>query len=644
MSANITRVFTLMWKASNKFKSVPCNYILSKNNRSFHACPVLCVKLYKERENVHAYGIMEHGGYAVKLDLDVRTPSESYIENNIIKMNEVNWSKEAPSKLLEVFRDIAFYCCKHNICISHTMFDSFIDNFTDSIQHLTDDELRDVFYLMNVVPSAESIRTRNFIEVWAALDDACLQRMRTDWRFDKMLEFVSLMYMLNLTRVSEFTYKCLQKMTNKAKHLTSSQLVQVLFYIGIVRRATIGFHFLEVELENRLSDFSVNELSIMSMGFFKSQTPIRSMSLVTAIVHRVIENKKDLHEISLAALLKVIRYSMKVATNDCIYKLLDALISEVPRLSTMCCVHIALLGTATLTFHEQCLHTVAQAVHNNISIARVKDLERLVFSFGTFNLIPKTKTPFYDTILDELRKPERDAEIKKYARSFANCITYMNFVNIHPQDLIDKILDEELLKDTYGNAVYTYGREILTLHNISCIYFKDINMNRLSDKTVRILAKKFTDYMPDENYKQHFNIVEKMILDILKTLQKSRGDEYVKGYHILPHYQRGDIILCEDENRVPIKIPDFGSNQKFGPITFPLDNNIWIPLVVVGRNGIIGNTGGCTGPFVAKVQELRAMGYHPALVNWRIWSKLITYEERLEYLNNLINEAIKYRI
>lgn len=521
----------------NKFNPHLLNTnVISINTRHFHVSSVINAKCYHDNENNHAYNLMILNGYGLKFNFDDFKSSND--NDDISEILEKKMYKESSSNLYNMFHVISSYCANKNVCISNPIFDDFIDSLTDNIQYLSDDEIKSIFYLLKKIPETESLRTRNFIEIWAALDDECHKRMK-DWSFDKMLSFMSLMYMLNLTRSSDFSHKCLQKLASKAKQLTTHQLVQTLFFVGILRKSPFDMHNLEVHLENNFTNFTLDELAIISMGFFKSQTPIRNVKLITDIVHMIIKNSHTIHEISLAALLKIIRYSMKLNIDNSIYRLLDTLQFQVNRFSVMCCVHIALLGTATLTFHQECLNQIANSVVNNISNARMKDLERLTFAFGTFNFIPQTTPPFFESVLNELRNPERSKEIDKYGRSFASCVAYMSFVGIYPLDLINRILDEKFLNQFYKKGIYTYGREILTVHNIVEIFFNDKDVNRLNSKTVSILAKKYTDYVPNEKYQKHFNISEQMMIDVIQNLKKSRGDDYVIADHIICHYQRG---------------------------------------------------------------------------------------------------------
>lgn len=512
-------------------------------NRNFHCNANLCVKMFMEHENNYAYSVMESKGYSIPISLK-KVESTTLTKDQFDMLIKKDWSKASPKESFEGFSMLAEYCAENNIQISNRMFDDFIDCLTDYIKLASDKELESVFFSLAKWPEPESIRTRNFIEVWAALDDECLNRLQK-WTFDQQFYFISLFFMLKAIKVSDFTNKCILKFASKAKQLTPGQLVQTYFYIGVQRKQPFDMHNLELHLENIFSEFSIDDLAIMSMGFFKSKTPIRSVVLVEKIADKIIECSKDIHEMSLAALFKIIRYSMKIPKTDIIYKFLDKIQHEVPRLSVMCNVHLALVGTSTLTLHKGCLTKIAESIISNLSTSRLKDLERLVLTYGTFNFKPLTTECLFERIMEELRDPKRELEVLKYGRSYACCIAYLGLLEIYPVDLMSKVLSSEFLLNTYGKQCFTYGREILTIHNTSQIFCKEAKMNRLDDRVATILAKKFTDYVPNDNFKKQYNVSEKLFLDVFNVLREQRGEQYVVGDHILTHHQRGGTFFLK---------------------------------------------------------------------------------------------------
>ncbi|CAG9791947.1 unnamed protein product [Diatraea saccharalis] len=638
MSMCLKILQTLRRLSSTNYPKIVPDVLKTGYYRNIHFNSILKIKMFMEYENRYAYDIMENKGYARGLYPEKVKDTLLSTEEFSMILKE-NWTRKSPSEIFKVFSLLGMYSSQNDMCISNNIFDSFVDHLTDNIKFASDAELQALFYSLLKWPETESIRTRNYIEVWAALDDECLNRFK-QWSIDENLSFLALFYMLNVSRVSDFSQKALQRIASKAKQLSPGQLVQTMFYIGVARKPPFDMHNLEVHLEKLFAEFTLDELAIMSMGFFKSKTPIRNTELTTKIIHKIIENSKETHEVSLAALLKVIRYSYKANNENIIYNLLEKLQYEVPRLSIMCNVHLALVGMSTLTLHKECLDRIAELTLRSISETRLKDLERLILTYGTFDLIPNTKENFFENIIKELRKPERLSEIERYGRSFACCIAFLGCLGIYPVDLMNKVLSKDFLLTTYGKHVITYGREVLSIHNSAQLFCSDQKINLLNDKSAIILAKKYTDFVPRENYQKQYNVNEKVMLDIMRILKACRGgDEYVVGDHIVTHHQRGDIIICNDSNGSPVKVREHFYNTKFGLLRRPPDSNSWVALVIAGKNGVINNTDIPTGPFKSKLREIEALGFYGNLIISSKYNTLTSDESKADYLNNLIKEA-----
>lgn len=89
--------------------------------------------------------------------------------------------------------------------------------------------------------------------------------------------------------------------------LTPKQLVQTMFYANINRRFLLKLPMYDIEHEifSHYDEFTVKELGILSLGFFKTQTPIRNQELVKKLYGSVISEISNINSLNLAAFLKV---------------------------------------------------------------------------------------------------------------------------------------------------------------------------------------------------------------------------------------------------------------------------------------------------------------------------------------------------
>lgn len=83
----------------------------------------------------------------------------------------------------------------------------------------------------------------------------------------------------------------------------------MMFYANTSRKflPTLPMYDIEQELCSYYNDFSIKELGIIALGFFKSQTPIRNQELVKNLYISVINNITNINSLELAAFLKVFK-------------------------------------------------------------------------------------------------------------------------------------------------------------------------------------------------------------------------------------------------------------------------------------------------------------------------------------------------
>lgn len=89
--------------------------------------------------------------------------------------------------------------------------------------------------------------------------------------------------------------------------MNPKQLVQMMFYANTSRKflPTLPIYDIEQEIFSHYNDFNIKELGIVSLGFFKTQTPIRNQELVRNLYKSVIGEISNIHSIELASFLKV---------------------------------------------------------------------------------------------------------------------------------------------------------------------------------------------------------------------------------------------------------------------------------------------------------------------------------------------------
>lgn len=135
--------------------------------------------------------------------------------------------------------------------------------------------------------------------------------------------------------------------------------------------------------------------------------------------------------------------------------MLDQLYLEMDRLSNLCCLHIALVGTGVQAPHNKTIQKASERIVRDITDSqkvRLKDIERILNVLSMFHIHPKTEPDIFKASCEELRKEERLAELVQYPRCLACALNYLSIENIYSYELMSKVLDLDYINDTYGKS------------------------------------------------------------------------------------------------------------------------------------------------------------------------------------------------
>lgn len=280
--------------------------------RQFRTSTTIRKKHFTDYENTFAHGILEKNEKCSVLR------GEENIENNQ-KCADIdfdqNWSSLTPDGVLEHLSMIGSYCRNNGLMISDERFDKFVDVCNERCFDFTDDQLIRSLQILIHYPPTKTANTRNFVELWKALDDACVGRI-DKWDFNTILYLCDHWYMLNLGKFNEFNLKGSFKIGKKLRKLPSHQLVQTMFYLNVKRSPILEMFEFETNLKTALDEFSLNEIAVLCMGFFKTQTRIKSPDLVANIYRRLIHEMDTVQDISFVCILKVTFATLKHDENS----------------------------------------------------------------------------------------------------------------------------------------------------------------------------------------------------------------------------------------------------------------------------------------------------------------------------------------
>lgn len=228
-------------------------------------------------------------------------------EDEGIDFNQ-DWSKLTTDNILVHLSKIGNYCKNNNVSISDERFDKFVDVWTERCFDFTDDQLAKSIEILRDYPRTSSPNVRNFVELWTALDDACIERI-DQWDYDQILLMCDQWYSLHMAKFCQFHLHGFLRIGRKIKKVPPHQLVQVMFYVGVKRKLRMDMFEVEMNLTNCLDELSLNEIAIICTAFFKTGTIIKNTDLLSRIYERLIREIDTVQEVPLVSLVKVIPLS-----------------------------------------------------------------------------------------------------------------------------------------------------------------------------------------------------------------------------------------------------------------------------------------------------------------------------------------------
>uniref|UniRef100_A0A0A9XXF6 FAST kinase domain-containing protein 5 n=1 Tax=Lygus hesperus TaxID=30085 RepID=A0A0A9XXF6_LYGHE len=320
-------------------------------------------------ENGFAHRVLENlERYNLRLASD-RLRQERTEE--VLNLSEIQWKNLSANELCRVFNAVSVSAKTDGSLISDIKYNDMCASIAVRCPDLTDSQLKSLLTSLACWPPCSSSQEPNFFYIWKAIDNAFVTRHK-NFKPEKVLEITELWYQLHLTRRSDFVYQGLNRLAKRPNRLKSEQVVLLLFYQNVLRTLSKNVKMFPVVERFRevIHDLTIEEIGVACMGFFKTENPIQLVDVVDAIISKLIKNAETVPEITLASIMKALRYKLPIALWHRIPELMDSLVTQVDRLSVTSAVHIPLILTGSQTIHKNTLDAVAEKLIQQIDSAR----------------------------------------------------------------------------------------------------------------------------------------------------------------------------------------------------------------------------------------------------------------------------------
>ncbi|KAG4073306.1 hypothetical protein HA402_002651 [Bradysia odoriphaga] len=556
-----------------------------------------------------------------------------------------NWRDLTTSGVVECLETIKNYCKQNGTTISDEKFDEFVNVCTDRCFDFTDSQLIQSLQILNRYPLTESSKSRNFVELCRAFDDACVERIDS-WDNNTILYVCDHWHMLQLGRLNKFSLRGCLKVRKNLRKLPPHQLVQLMFYLSIKRVKKLDMFEIETNLEKSLDEFSLDEIAVLCIAFFKTQTEFRHPELIEKIFKRTLREIDTVQSIAFTCILKALCYSCTISHHALVQQMLDAADGQLARLSTLTCLYLALLGTHLRICHQNCIEQVLHRFAGDVKTICMEDFERIsyVIGFSDFESESNIANRLCEQFLAELKN--RVDDIVQYPKCFALSLHYLSLKGYYDEEMISVALSPSFLSAAYGNQT-RYDRELFGLDSFVKINLKETYTgNQLTVRNRQCMGKMLTEYVPDRDKEFKISFFDNILLEVKETSDELCTHSYFA--HSLPHFRKPDIIIAYNKNSntgidISRNLPPLYTGKIIdrSMLVDGLDTDaadVEIINVIVG--GYIRGTEKMDGLNKQKIEQAKMLGLRPVFIPLSEWEKWLK-SEREVYIGRKINEALQ---
>ncbi|XP_033171937.1 FAST kinase domain-containing protein 5, mitochondrial [Drosophila mauritiana] len=617
---------------------------LGRLGRQVCTTSVSQARIFADRENQFAHGILMDSlkPYAI-----LRPRDSAWQE---LPASEGFMRPQPDASAAELYADflgLVRHCNRMKLQISDSLYEAFTRCFCEQLHRLTDEQLLGSLSALAELPVPESPKAKNYMEIWNTLDIECCRRIER-WSSEQLLLVSDAWYRLGLVRIGEYVWLALKKLGRKLRKLPPEQLVHSMFLCNLLRRPVFEMFDFELNLARCVDQMTLPELGVMAMGFFKTQTPIRNPELLTQLYQRLDSELDTVEDIVLVALLKVLRYSSKLPQVEPLKQMLSALESQVDRVSLLTCLHMALLGCELQTCNDALVERILLRFERELETARLKDMERICLVMALFNITTKSgvERRLAERLPDLLR--QRMEEILRHPRCFSNCLQFLTMRGVYDLELLGVALEPRFLKHAYPSGLP--GREYFHLDGFARLLGQEYQGALVTEKQRLQMGRMYTQYIPDRDGRFKLNSTDRILVEIRDAIAMIHRPVTFK--HILPQYDRCDVVFCYDRRqRKAVSISGEACQDYSGEILTRRhllgerraadDQLVTVIIVVAGWNNVIRDKERFTGQMDMKLRQLRQLGHQPLVIYWHEWRELENSADRQDFLRRRLSQMAK---
>ncbi|XP_011880292.1 PREDICTED: FAST kinase domain-containing protein 5 isoform X2 [Vollenhovia emeryi] len=419
----------------------------------------------KIAENTYAHNLFLNSLKYANIVMRPKTTHAYVLNDEALEILNRDWSSMTSAETTSAVKRLSYNLCNNNSRFEPLKYTKTFNGL--NVQELTDDDLMTT--MQHLAPFSSHLGAYDFYtDLCSQIDRECMTRFLR-LPTEKMLYLCDVIYQMLPRKsinqyYSHYIWYSIRHLGNKPQKLSPQQLVQILFFLNLHRKPPINMYEFEFRLEQCFEDLSINEVAVASLGFFKTRTKIRSNVFLSRIIRRTINEIDLLDSVSIAALIKIIRFSTTLAEiNECV-ELIKVITPYVPNYTLMTVTHIAQACGRLSIYDKELMDVIIEKFNRELKFARIKDIERFLYTFSIFNI--DSSHNIYQNVIEELRNTwytTRAGEIAKFPYVVSRIIGYLATQNVYPIDLIERIMAPEYLSMACNRNYRDLSREYCVL-------------------------------------------------------------------------------------------------------------------------------------------------------------------------------------
>ena len=324
-------------------------------------------------------------------------------------------------------------------------YNSMVDGLVQEIHKMDFDQMFNVLNALSTWDLGDKSFAKNFSKIWTLIDDRLTSHiqginLQDNQILSRLLAFAVLYYKIGISRINKYNKALLEKAASSKLSLDKENLLFLAFMFNIQR--SVEYYLIEPIMLNFISlidQMSIDEIAVVCLALFKTKYKI-PMEIMDKIISRFNDELSNLSNFTMGSLCKALRFSLNRNYTNQIDQILQKATSNLSKFNQPVKVHVTLLADQYEVYNPQLFDYMINDLCNNITAYRLKDIDRILHCFSTFN--HKVDTNKLQFISDYLHDND---QLENYPICSIASLLYMSILEFYPEKLIRKCFQPKFL-------------------------------------------------------------------------------------------------------------------------------------------------------------------------------------------------------